>query len=34
MMRLYIIRLKNGCLWALLALNYLIDKLFLTCFSQ
>ena len=32
MMRLYIIRLKNGRFRAFISLNYLIDKLFLICF--
>ena len=31
MMRLYMIRLKNGRFRAFISLNFLIDKLFLTC---
>ena len=34
MMRLYIIRLKNGRFMAFSLLNLLIDKLFLVCFAD
>ncbi len=34
MMHLYIIRLKKGHFMTYLALNLLIDKLFLVCFSD